>query len=42
LGDKVIDVDNDSVIGTVAGGGGGYAIAADQNRGLVRDGVLFN
>jgi DNA-binding beta-propeller fold protein YncE len=42
LGDKVIDVDGDSVIGTVAGGGGGYAIAADQNRGLVRNGVVFN
>ena len=42
LGDKVIDVDGDSVIGTVAGGGGGYAIAPDQNRGLVRNGVVFN
>lgn len=42
LGDKVIDVDNDSVIGTVQGGGGGYAIAADQNRGFVRSGVVFN
>jgi hypothetical protein len=42
LGDKVIDVDADSVIGTVEGGGGGYAIASDQNRGLVRNGVLFN
>jgi DNA-binding beta-propeller fold protein YncE len=42
LGDKVIDVDMDSVIGTVAGGGGGYAIAADQNRGLVRNGVIFD
>ncbi|HEX3865354.1 MAG TPA: hypothetical protein VHV78_01335 [Gemmatimonadaceae bacterium] len=42
LGDKVIDVDRDTVIGTVAGGGGGYAIAADQNRGLVRNGVLFD
>jgi hypothetical protein len=42
LADKVIDVDGDSVIGTVAGGGGGYAIAADQNRGLVRNGTLFN
>lgn len=42
LGDKVIDVDADSVIGSVAGGGGGYAIASDQNRGLVRNGVVFN
>jgi len=42
LGDKVIDVDNDTVIGTVVGGGGGYAIAADQNRGLVRNGVVFD
>ena len=42
LGDKVIDVDADTVIGTVAGGGGGYAIAADQNRGFVRNGVVFN
>jgi hypothetical protein len=42
LGDKVIDVDNDSVIGSVAGGGGGYAIAADQNRGLVRNGTVFD
>ncbi|HKV70140.1 MAG TPA: hypothetical protein VJN62_02790 [Gemmatimonadales bacterium] len=42
LGDNVIDVDHDSVIGTVAGGGGGYAIAADENRGLVRNGVVFD
>jgi hypothetical protein len=42
LGDKVIDVDRDTVVGTVAGGGGGYAIARDQNRGLVRNGVLFD
>jgi len=42
LGDKVIDVDADSVVGTVAGGGGGYAIARDQNRGLVRNGVVFD
>jgi DNA-binding beta-propeller fold protein YncE len=42
LGDKVIDVDQDSVIGTIAGGGGGYAIAADLNRGFVRSGVLFD
>ena len=42
LGDKVIDVDADSVIGSVEGGGGGYAIAADLNRGLVRNGIVFN
>jgi hypothetical protein len=42
LGDKVIDVDRDSVIGTVEGGGGGYAIAADQNRGVVRNGTVFD
>ena len=42
LGDVVIDVDRDTVIGTVKGGGGGYAIAHDLNRGLVRNGVLFN
>src|SRR2546429_6821375 len=41
LGDKVIDVDNDTVIGTVVGGGGGYAIAADPKRGLVRNGGVF-
>jgi DNA-binding beta-propeller fold protein YncE len=42
LGDRVIDVDRDTVIGSIAGGGGGYAIAADQNRGLVRNGVIFD
>jgi DNA-binding beta-propeller fold protein YncE len=42
LGDKVIDVDHDSVVGNVVGGGGGYAIAADENRGFVRNGVVFN
>jgi hypothetical protein len=42
LGDNVIDVDRDTVIGTVAGGGGGYAIAPDLNRGLVRNGTLFD
>ena len=36
LGDMVFDVDKDTVIGTVAGGGGGYAIAHDENRGFVR------
>jgi DNA-binding beta-propeller fold protein YncE len=38
----VIDVDRDTVIGTVEGGGGGYAIAVDQNRGLVRNGTVFD
>jgi DNA-binding beta-propeller fold protein YncE len=42
LGDKVINVDSDSIIGSVTGGGGGYAIASDQNRGLVRNGVVFD
>ena len=42
LGDKVIDVDTDSIIGTVVGGGGGYAIAADLNRGFVRNGIVFD
>lgn len=42
LGDKVIDVDKDEVIGTVPGGGGGYAIDREDNRGLVRNGVLFD
>jgi len=42
LGDKVIDVDADSAIGTVQGGGGGYAIAHDLNRGFVRNGVVFD
>jgi hypothetical protein len=42
LADKVIDVDGDSVVGTVEGGGGGYAIAHDLNRGLVRNGIVFN
>ena len=42
MGDNVIDVDRDTVVGTVQGGGGGYAIAADLNRGLVRDGVVFD
>lgn len=42
LGDKVIDVDHDSIVGTVEGGGGGYAIAHDLNRGLVRNGTVFN
>lgn len=42
IGDMVIDVDRDTVIGHVAGGGGGYAIAPDLNRGLVRNGVVFD
>lgn len=42
LGDKIFDVDKDTVIGTVKDGGGGYVIAGDQNRGLVRNGVLFD
>lgn len=42
LGDNVIDVDRDTIIGHVQGGGGGYAIAHDLNRGLVRNGTLFN
>src|SRR4051794_3768315 len=36
LGDKVIDVDKDAVIGTIPDGGGGYAIDHEDNRGLVR------
>jgi DNA-binding beta-propeller fold protein YncE len=42
LGNTVINVDDDSVIGSVEGGGGGYAIAHDLNRGLVRNGTLFD
>ncbi|MFI5227494.1 MAG: YncE family protein [Gemmatimonadales bacterium] len=42
LGDKVIDVDNDAIVGTVEGGGGGYAIDDEDNRGLVRNGTLFD
>jgi hypothetical protein len=42
LGDDVIDVDNDRVVGHVVGGGGGYAIAHDLNRGLVRNGTIFD
>lgn len=42
LGDMVFDVDKDTVVGKVEGGGGGYAIAADENRGLVRSGVVFD
>ena len=42
LGDKVIDVDNDNIVGTIAGGGGGYAIDHEDNRGLVRNGTVFD
>ncbi len=42
LGDKVVDVDHDSVIGSVVGGGGGYALASDLDRGFVRNGTLFD
>ncbi len=42
LGNTVINVDDDSVVGTVEGGGGGYVIAHDQHRGLVRNGVVFD
>ena len=42
LADKVIDVDRDTVVGMVEGGGGGYAIAADLNRGFVRNGIVFD
>lgn len=42
LGDKVIDVDRDMVIGSVPGGGGGYVIDDQDNRGLVRNGTLFD
>jgi hypothetical protein len=42
LGDRVFDVDKDTVIGTIAGGGGGYIIAPDENRGIVRNGVTFD
>lgn len=42
LGDMVVDVDKDTVIGKVDGGGGGYAIAADEHRGFVRSGVVFD
>jgi hypothetical protein len=42
LGNTVINVDDDTVIGTIEGGGGGYVIAHDLNRGLVRNGVVFD
>src|SRR5690348_17935161 len=42
LGDNVIDVDRDTIVGHVAGGGGGYAIDDADNRGLVRNGTLFD
>ncbi len=42
MADAVIDVDKDEVVGHVKGGGGGYAIAPDLHRGLVRNGVVFD
>jgi len=42
LGDKIFDIDKDTVIGAVKDGGGGYVIAPDQNRGIVRNGVTFD
>ena len=42
LGDNVFDVDKDTVIGAIKDGGGGYVVAGDQNRGMVRNGVLFD
>ena len=42
LGDKVIDVDKDAIVGTVEGGGGGYIIDHDGNRGIVRNGTMFD
>lgn len=42
LGDGVISVESDSMVGHVEGGGGGYAIAVGHNRGFVRNGVLFD
>ncbi len=42
LGDKVVDVDNDAIVGTVEGGGGGYVIDHEDNRGLVRNGTVFD
>lgn len=42
IGNTVIDVDKDAVADSVQGGGGGYVIAHDQNRGLVRNGTVFD
>ncbi len=42
IGNTVINVDDDSVVDSVPGGGGGYVIAHDQNRGLVRNGTVFD
>ncbi len=42
MGNLVINVDNDAVVDSVQGGGGGYVIAHDQNRGLVRNGTVFD
>jgi hypothetical protein len=42
IGNTVINVDKDTVVDTIPGGGGGYVIAHDQNRGLVRNGTVFD
>jgi hypothetical protein len=42
LGDNVIDVDRDTVVGHVEGAGGGFAVADQYNRGLVRNGIVFD
>jgi len=42
MGNLVINVDNDAVVDSIQGGGGGYVIAHDQNRGLVRNGTVFD
>ena len=42
LGDNVVDVDRDTVVGHVEGGGGGYAIDDADSRGLVRNGTIFD
>jgi hypothetical protein len=42
IGDMVIDVDKDSIVGHVTGSGGGFAIAHDLGRGLVRNGIVFD
>ncbi len=42
IGDKVVNVDDDSVVDSIPGGGGGYAIAPDLNRGFIRGGLVFN
>ena len=42
IGNTVINVDNDAVVDSVQGGGGGYVIAHDLNRGFARNGVVFD